>query len=108
MRYSIEPRDRIYVKEYGFLSFAKNMGKNLSNKYGQKLHNSAKKFTIWLPIYICDLIGNKIGDIITSVSKKTSSKELPNNQTEEDAEITIHKRDTYLQKKDNKLLTNCG
>ena len=37
MRYSVEPRDRIYVKEYGFLSFAKNMGKNLSNKYGQKL-----------------------------------------------------------------------
>ena len=32
MRYSIEPRDRIYVKEYGFLFFAKNMGKNLSNK----------------------------------------------------------------------------
>ena len=31
MRYSIEPRDRIYVKGYGFLSFAKNMGKNLSN-----------------------------------------------------------------------------
>ena len=23
MRYSIEPRDRIYVKRYGFLSFAK-------------------------------------------------------------------------------------
>ena len=43
MRYSIEPRDRIYVKEYGFLSFAKNMGKSLSNKYGQKLLDSAKK-----------------------------------------------------------------
>ena len=27
MRYSTEPRDRIYVKGYGFLSFAKNMGK---------------------------------------------------------------------------------
>ena len=37
MRYSIEPRERIYVKGYGFLSFAKNIGKNLSNKYGQKL-----------------------------------------------------------------------
>ena len=37
MRYLIEPRDRIYVKGYGFLSFAKNIGKNLSNKYGQKL-----------------------------------------------------------------------
>ena len=35
MRYSIEPKDRIYVKEYRFLSFARNMGKNLSSKYGQ-------------------------------------------------------------------------
>ena len=35
MRYSIEPRDRIYVKGIGFLSFAKNMGTQLSNKYGQ-------------------------------------------------------------------------
>ena len=45
MRYSIEPRDRIYVKGYGFLSFAKNMGKSLSNKYGQKPLDSAKKST---------------------------------------------------------------
>ena len=36
MKYSIEPRDRIYVKRYGFLSFAKNMGKSLSNKYRYK------------------------------------------------------------------------
>ena len=33
IRYSIEPKDRIYVKAYGFLSFAKNIGKNISNKY---------------------------------------------------------------------------
>ena len=26
MKHSIEPKDRIYVKGYGFLSFAKNMG----------------------------------------------------------------------------------
>ena len=45
MRYSTELRDRIYVKGYGFLSFAKNMGKSLSNKYGQKLLDSAKKYT---------------------------------------------------------------
>ena len=43
MRHSIEPKDRIYVKGYGFLSFAKNMGKNLSNKYSQKLPDTAKK-----------------------------------------------------------------
>ena len=42
MRYSTEPRDRIYVKGYGFLSFTKNMGKSLSKKYGQKLLDSAK------------------------------------------------------------------
>ena len=49
MRYSIKPRD---VKGYGFLSFVKNMGthatkvaKNVSNKYSQKLIDSAKKCT---------------------------------------------------------------
>ena len=49
MRYSIEPRGRTYVKGYGFLSFAKNIGthatkvaKNISNKYSQKLLDSAK------------------------------------------------------------------
>ena len=31
MRYSIEPGDRMYVKGYGFLSFAKNIEKILSN-----------------------------------------------------------------------------
>ena len=45
MRYSVEPRDRIYIKEYGFLSFAKNMGKILNNKYGQKRLGRAKKST---------------------------------------------------------------
>ena len=45
MIYSIEPRDKIYVKGYGNLSFAKNMGENLSNKYRQKTLDSAKKIT---------------------------------------------------------------
>ena len=47
MRYSIEPRDEIYVKGYGFLTFAKNIGthatkaaKNMSNKYSQILLNN--------------------------------------------------------------------
>ena len=33
MRYSIEPRDRVYVKGYEFMSFARRM----SNKYGKNL-----------------------------------------------------------------------
>ena len=75
----IEPSDRIYVKGYGFLSFAKIMGKSLSNKYGQKLLNSAKKSTKdatkaaskraiqKTAVATDDLIGNKIADKITSV-----------------------------------------
>ena len=45
MRYSIEQRDIIYVKGYGFLSFGKNMGKRLSNIYSQKRLDKAKKST---------------------------------------------------------------
>ena len=43
MTYSIEPREPIHVRGYGFLSFAKNMGKNLSNKCGQQVLDIAKK-----------------------------------------------------------------
>ena len=43
MRYSIEPRDRRYVKGYGFLSFANNIDKNISSKYSQKPIDSAKR-----------------------------------------------------------------
>ena len=106
MRYSIEPRDRVYVKGYGFLSFAKNMGKSLSNKYGQKLLDSAKKSTTdaiktaskraiqKTAKATGDLIGNKTADKITIVSKK-KSKELHNDDDErkkEDAEITSHEK----------------
>ena len=84
MRYSTEPKDRIYVKGYGFLSFAKNMGKNLSSKYGQKLLDSAKKSTTdaiktaskraiqKTAEATYDLIGNKIAEEITNISKKSS------------------------------------
>ena len=109
-------RDRIYVKGYGFLSFAKNIGKNLSNKYGQKIFDTAKKSTTdaiktaskraiqKTAKATGDLIGNKIADEITSISKK-SNEELPNNDDKkEDVEITTRKKDMYRQKKDKELL----
>ena len=54
MCYSVQPRDWIFVKDYGFLSFAKNMGKNigkninknLGHKYSQKRIDYAKQSTI--------------------------------------------------------------
>ena len=92
------------MKGYGFLSFVKNMGKSFSNKYGQKLFDSAKKSTTdaietaskkaiqKTTEATGDLIGNRITDKITSVSKKKSTKELHNNDETEDVEITTHKK----------------
>ena len=86
MRDSIEPKERRYVKGYGFLFFAKNIGRNLSNKYGQKLVDTAKIFAtdvlktaskraIQKTAKVTgDLVGNKIADNITSISKKNPTK----------------------------------
>ena len=122
MRYSIEPRDRIYVKGYGLLSFAKNIGKSLSYKYGQKLLDSPKKSTtdaIKIASKIAaqktakgtgDLLGNKIADKITGASKKSPtelhSMELHSKNDDANNEIEAPKKETYHQKKDNKLLMN--
>ena len=117
MRYSIEPRDRIYVKGYGFLSFAKNMGKSFSNKYGQKLLDSAKKSTTdaiktaskreiqKAADATGDSISNKIDDKITSASKKPAKKLHNNDETEEEeVEITTHKKRYISPKKGQQVI----
>ena len=35
IHYSIQPRDQIFLKGYGSLSFARNMSKNISIKHKQ-------------------------------------------------------------------------
>ena len=93
MRYSLEPTYRKYVKGYSFLSFTRKFG----YKYGKKLMNTAKKVetskygekiidttkkqgsefakTAGKRIVqksaetTVDLIGNKIADKISSLSK---------------------------------------
>ena len=113
MRYSIEPRKRIYVKGYEFLSFAKSMGKNLSNKYGQKLLDSAKKLTDAIKTAskraiqktaeaTGDLIGNKIAKKIASISNKKYAKELSDN--DEDVEITTHKKKIHVSRRKTNYL----
>ena len=112
-RYSVQRRDRIFVKGYGFLTFARNMdkniSKNLSSKYGQKLLDHAKqpatdalktasKRAIQkIAEATGDLIGNEIADKITRVSKTS-----PQNNSETNEEKILRER--YLQKKDRKLL----
>ena len=115
MKYSIEPRDRIYVKGYGFLSFAKNMGKTLSNKYGQNLLDSAKTSTTdaiktaskraiqKIAEATGDLIGNRITDKITSISKKKSAKEFTATGQRDDNTTGCLLDYTYLKKNTNWL-----
>ena len=107
MRYSIEPRERRYIKGYGFLSFARNFGNkygkklmntaiktgaNFNSKYGKKLTDTAiktgKDFATTAGKKIIhksaeatgDLIGNKIADKITSASKKSQDEEVQSNE----------------------------
>ena len=109
MRYSIKPRDRIYVKVYGFLFFAKNM----NNKSIQKILDSAKSSTAdAIKIAsktviqknaeaIGGLIDNKNADKITSISKssnKLHSVELHSKTNENEIEIT-KERYIYISRK---------
>ena len=107
MRYSIEPRERRYVKGYGFMSFARNFGKkygkklmntaiktgtSFNSKYGKKLTDAAiktgkgfattagKKIVHKSAKATGDLIGNKIADKITSASRKTHNEEIQSDE----------------------------
>ena len=98
------------------------MGKSLSNKYSQKLIDSAKKSTTdaiktaserviqKTSEATGDLIGNKIADRITSVSKKpnnnnTNNNNNNNNNNNEDAELTTHKK-RQISPEDRQQITN--
>ena len=66
-RYSIEPRDRIFAKGYGILSFAKKMnikiGKNKSKRFGGKYRQE-----------LLDLAKQAARDELKNSSKRTFQK----------------------------------
>ena len=80
MRYSIESRVRRFVKEYGFMSFARNFSDKYSKSLMDKGIDVSKKFAKTAGKKILketskatgNLIGNKIADKITSASKKSN------------------------------------
>ena len=97
MRYSVQARDQIFVNGHGFVSLAKKkMGKNISqniSKYSpdmlaiqQNIFDHAKKSAknaLWTSSSRAsqksveatgDLIGNKIANKITRVSKHSHTK----------------------------------
>ena len=82
----------------------------MSNKYGKKLFDTDKKSAIDAVKTASkraiqktaeatgDLIGNKIADKITRVSKKKSNNNN-NNGDDDDVELATHKKKIYITKR---------
>ena len=104
MRYSIEPRERRFVKGYGFMSFARNFSDKYSKSLMDKGTDVSKKFAKTAGKKILketakatgDLTGDKIADKITGASKNHMMKLI----------MKYCKKDIYLLKKGKKLLMN--
>ena len=105
IRYSVQPRDRIFLKDYGFLFFARSMGKNksknLSSIYGQTLYH-AKQFAT-------DALKAASKKVIEKIHKQLVIKlqefqELHRRIIQLKMKKKYFEKDIYLQKKGRKLL----
>ena len=120
MRYSVQSRDRIFVKSYEYLSVAKNMGrnigknlrKNLSGRYSKKLIDYAKQYATNAFKTVSkraiqktgeetgDLIGNKTANKITKVSE--TSKQNKSKQLKMSVIKKYLKKDVHISKRKTK------
>ena len=97
MRYSVEPRERRYVKGYGFKSFARNF----NDKYSKSLMDLSKTFAKTAGKKILketekatgDLIGNKTADKITA---KPHNKDEVNNGIPKERYISPKERQKII------------
>ena len=97
MRYSIEPRDWIFVKGYGFLSFAKNTSRRLSSKYEQKLldtttnalKTASKRNIQKAAEATVDMVGKKIAEKGTTIASTREDQKKSTQPTKILKEIYI-------------------
>ena len=120
--YSVQPKDRIFVKGYDFFlllkiyvkNISKRISKNVSKKFSQKHIDHAKHFTInavkatskraiqKTAVATGDLIGNKIVDKITQ--QFCESQKLHKRIIQKQMKKKFSEKDINLQNKDRKLL----
>ena len=101
MCYSIEPRERRYVKGYGFMSFARNFSDKYSKSLMDKGIDLSKTFAKTAGKKILkktakatgDLIGNKIADKITA---KPHNEDEVNNEIPKERYISPKERQTII------------
>ena len=101
MCYSIELRERRYVKGYGFMSFARNFSDKYSKSLMDKGINLSKTFAKTAAKKILkktakatgDLIGNKIADKITA---KPHNEDEVNNEIPKERYISPKERQKII------------
>ena len=118
MHYSVQPRDQIFVKGYGILSFTENMGKNtaknlyknLSGLYSQKILGHAKRYTTDALKTTSKkaikktaeatgvLIGNKIADVVAK-SYDGRIMTVSRSSSQNKSETITNKHDKEIPKK---------
>ena len=125
-RYSVQPRDQIFVKGYVFLSFDKNMGKNfgknisnsLSGKYSPGMLAEHQKRLNHAKTSATDALKTSSKSVIQKTAEATGDFMVIKLLIELKKFQKIHnkmiqrmikkylKKDVYLQKKDKKSLMN--
>ena len=101
---SVQPRDRIFVKDYGILSFAKSMGKDID--HAKQSAKNAFKTTSRRVIpktaeATGDLIGNKIANKIRRVSKTSQHNNSETVTNEHNKEIPKERYISLEQRQKN-------
>ena len=84
MRYSIELRKIIYMKVYGFMSFARNFSDKYSKSLIDKGINVSKTFAKNAGKRILKTSGEATGDLISNkIADKITAKPIKNDVTNE-------------------------
>ena len=118
MHHSVQPRDQMFVKGYGILSFTENMGKNtaknlyknLSGLYSQKILGHVKRYTTDALKTTSKraikktaeatgvLIGNKIADVVAK-SYDGRIMTVSRSSSQNKSETITNKHDKEIPKK---------
>ena len=108
-RCSVQPRNRVFVKGYGFLSFVKNMGRkigkniseSLTGKYSQKpLHHAKQSATDAIKTSPKRVIKKRAESSGHSVGNKSANKigKLSKNSQQSNSETVTNDHDKQIPK----------
>ena len=73
-RYSVQPSDRIFVKGYGLLSFAKKMGKNTGKNISKNLSGKSNPGMLTIRRKLLDHAKKSATDALKTSSKRAIQK----------------------------------